>query len=329
MSAERLDHFMGRAVAAYYGSRDPFGAKGDFTTAPEISQVFGECLGLWAAVTWQLMGAPGQVLLVELGPGRGTLMADALRAAAMLPAFRAALSVHFVEQSPVLRQAQARKVPGASWHDGLESLPPGPAIILANEFLDALPIRQFVRRGGGWVERHVQDGAFIELPGGHPALPAVAPEGAVQEVCEPALALCTRLAERFRHAPGAALFLDYGPAASGLGDSLQAMHAHGRAEPLAEPGSVDLTAHVDFAACARAAAKAGAASHGPLPQGLFLQRLGLVSRAAVLARDNPRQAGEVLSAAQRLVAPEAMGQLFKALCLCHAGLPTPPGFEAA
>ncbi len=356
MTAERLDHFMGRAVAAYYGSRDPFGAKGDFTTAPEISQVFGECLGLWAAVVWQQMGAPERVLLVELGPGRGTLMADALRAAAMVPAFRAALSVHFVEQSPVLRQAQAARVPDATWHEGLESLPPGPAVVLGNEFLDALPIRQFVRRGSGWAERYVRDGGFVEVAGGHPALPDAAagagrgqdapkgaplkdpperappnaaPEGAVREVCEPALAVCRALAERFRHAPGAALFLDYGPAESALGDSLQAMRAHGRADPLAAPGSVDLTAHVDFAACARAARAAGAAAHGPLPQGVFLQRLGLVSRAAVLASSNPRQAEEVLSAARRLVAPEAMGQLFKALCLCHAGLATPPGFEAA
>ena len=320
---------MARAVAAYYGSRDPFGAKGDFTTAPEISQAFGECLGLWAAVVWQQMGAPARVVLAELGPGRGTLMADALRAAAMVPAFRTALDVHFVEQSPVLRAAQAQRVPGATWHDGLQTLPPGPAIILGNEFLDALPIRQFVRRGDGWAERHVADGTFVELPGGHPALPATAPEGAVQELCEPALALGTSLAERFRHAPGAALFLDYGPAESALGDSLQAMHAHARAEPLAAPGSVDLTAHVDFAALARVARRAGAAAHGPLPQGLFLQRLGLVSRSAVLARENPRQAGDILSAAQRLVAKESMGQLFKALCLCHSTLPTPPGFEAA
>ena len=326
---ERLDRFMARAAAASYAARDPFGAKGDFTTAPEISQAFGECLGLWAAVVWQQLGSPGRVLLVELGPGRGTLMADALRAAAMVPAFRAALAVHFVEQSPVLRAAQAARVPGATWHADMATLPPGPAIVLGNEFLDALPIRQFVRRGGGWLERHVLDGGFVEVPGGHPALPDAAPEGAVQEVGEAALAVCTALGERFRHAPGAALLLDYGPAESAFGDSLQAMRAHGRADPLAEAGSVDVTAHVDFAACARAAAAAGAAIYGPLPQGLFLQRLGLVSRAAVLARSNPRQAGEVLSAAQRLVAPEAMGQLFKALCLCHAGLPTPPGFEAA
>ncbi len=327
---ERLDSFMARAVAAYYAGRDPFGAAGDFTTAPEISQCFGECLGLWAAVVWQQMAAPPRVMLVELGPGRGTLMADALRAIGeVMPAFRAALSVHLVEQSPRLRQAQAAKVPDAHWHQELDALPPGPAIILANEFLDALPIRQFIRRGDAWLERWVAGGGFVEQPGLHPALPASAPEGAIQEVCEPALALGAALARRFASQPGAALFLDYGPAESGLGDSLQAMRAHGRAEPLAEPGSVDLTAHVDFAAVARAARQHGAATHGPLPQGLLLQRLGLMSRAAMLARAHPRQAGLTLSAAQRLVAPEAMGQLFKALCLCHAGMPTPPGFEAA
>lgn len=327
---ERLDSFMARAVAAYYAAQDPFGAKGDFTTAPEISQVFGECLGLWAAVTWQQMGAPRRCLLAELGPGRGTLMADALRAIRQaLPAFAEAVSVHLVEQSPPLRRAQQAKVLEAAHYETLAALPPGPAIILANEFLDALPIRQFVRRGVGWAERWVADGAFVERPGDHPALPAEAPEGAIQEVCEPALEVARQLAARFSLQRGAALFLDYGPAQSGLGDSLQALRAHAPAEPLAVPGSVDLTAHVDFAAVARAARGAGAAAHGPLPQGLFLQRLGLHARAALLARANPARAADILSAAHRLGAPEAMGQLFKALCLCHAGQPTPPGFEAA
>jgi SAM-dependent MidA family methyltransferase len=221
-------------------------------------------------------------------------------------------------------------VPDATWHDDLASLPPGPALILANEFLDALPIRQFIRRNGTWAERWVADGAFIERPAeAAPPLPAEAPEGAIQEVCEPALALAATLARRLTAQGGAALFLDYGPATSSFGDSLQAVKAHQFANPLAEPGSVDLTAHVDFAALARIAQAAGAAAHGPLPQGIFLQRLGLMSRAAILARSNPRQAGHILSGAQRLVAPEAMGQLFKALALCHPALPTPPGFEAA
>lgn len=318
---------MARAAAAYYAGPDPFGRTGDFTTAPEISQAFGECLGLWAAVTWQLMGSPAPVVLAELGPGRGTLMADALRAIdEVMPAFRAALSVHLVETSPGLRAAQARRVPDARWHAGIEDLPPGPAIILANEFFDALPIRQFIRRDGHWRERFVLAGGWQELPAQDaPPLPEPAPEGAVLEHCAAALGIIRSLATR-----GATLLaLDYGPAEDGFGDSLQALAGHGRADPLATPGSVDITAHVRFAALAAAAREAGAAAHGPLPMGLFLQRLGLMSRAAILARSNPRQAGLILSGAERLVAPEGMGRLFKALCLCHPGLAIPPGFEPA
>ena len=335
---ERLDRFMARAVSAYYAGRDPFGRGGDFTTAPEISQAFGECLGLWAAVTWQAMGRPDPVLLVELGPGRGTLMADALRAAADVAApFRAALRVHLVEASPRLRDAQRARLDGAveAWHDDFDGVPPGPAIVLANEFFDALPIRQFVRRGAEWRERSVAGGAFVEGPTEDaPPLPADAPEGAVQEVSEAGRALAASLGARLAAQGGAALVLDYGPAAGGFGDSLQALRDHEAADPLAEPGAADITAHVDFAALAAAARSAGAAAHGPLPQGLFLQRLGLMSRAAVLARaaqmaGKGPQAGPILSGAERLVAPERMGRLFKALCLCDPALPPPPGFEAA
>ncbi|MXP62346.1 class I SAM-dependent methyltransferase [Roseomonas sp. M0104] len=324
---------MARAAAAYYAARDPFGAKGDFITSPEISQAFGECLGLWTAVAWQQMGRPDPVLLVELGPGRGTLMADALRAVGgVMPAFRAAIRLHLVEQSPGLRAAQAAALPGAdpTWHHSAGTLPPGPALILANEFLDALPIRQFVRHGGSWRERFVQDGAFVEAaPESPPALPAEAPEGAVQEVCEPARALASALGARLAAQGGAALFIDYGPARSGFGESLQALSAHRAADPLAEPGSADITAHVDFQAMAEAGRAAGAAARGPVPQGLFLQSLGLVTRAAMLARAAPAQAGHQLSAAQRLIAPEGMGRLFKALALCHPALPSLPGFESA
>jgi len=330
---ERLDRFMARAAAAYYAARDPFGAKGDFTTSPEISQAFGECLGLWAAVAWQQMGRPDPVLLVELGPGRGTLMADALRAVTgVMPAFRAALRLHLVEQSPALRAVQAAALRDAAptWHDGIDSLPPGPALILANEFLDALPIRQFVRRGDDWRERFVQAGAFVEATAEPaPPLPTEAPEGAVQEICEPARALAAALGARLASQGGAALFIDYGPARSGFGESLQALSAHRAADPLASPGSVDITAHVDFQAVAEAGRAAGAAVQGPVPQGLFLQALGLVTRAAMLARAAPAQAGHQLSAAQRLVAPEGMGRLFKALALCHPALPPLPGFESA
>jgi SAM-dependent MidA family methyltransferase len=335
---ERLDRFMARAAAAYYAGRDPFGAAGDFTTAPEISQAFGECLGLWAAVTWRAMGQPDPVLLVELGPGRGTLMADALRAVAtVMPEFREALQVHLIEQSPALRLTQARSlVPtGAAprWHDAVGDLPAGPALILANEFLDALPIRQFVRRGAGWMERHVAGGAFVELPAAAlPALaplPAEAPEGAVQEIGEAALALARDLGARLAAQGGAALFLDYGPQRSGPGDSLQALREHRGTDPLGPAGSADLTAHVDFQAVAAAGRAGGAAAQGPLPQGLFLQGLGLVTRASMLARSHPASAGMQLSAAQRLIAPEGMGRLFKALALCHPDLPILPGFETA
>ncbi|WP_270936275.1 SAM-dependent methyltransferase, partial [Falsiroseomonas oryzae] len=250
---------MARAVAAYYARpQSPFGRAGDFTTAPEISQAFGEVLGAWCAVTWERMGRPDPVLLAECGPGRGTLMADALRAVAQAaPAFRATLRVHLVETSPGLRAQQARALgPGvAGWHDDLAGVPDGPLLLLANEFLDALPIRQFVRRGGAWMERHVQDGAFVDLPAADaPALPDGAQEGAVKEVSEPALAFARALAARLAAQGGAALLVDYGPATPGFGDTLQAMRAHETGlDPLAEPGTRDLTAHVDFPAIAAAA----------------------------------------------------------------------------
>jgi len=323
---ERLDAFMARASAAYYARGEGIGR--DFTTAPEMSQAFGECLGLWAAVTWQGMGAPPRVILAELGPGRGTLMADALRAVdQMMPAFGRALELHLVEASPALRATQAARLGPrvAGWHGAVEALPPGPAIILANEFFDALPIRQFIRRGEGWCERCVSGGAFVEHPSDHAG---EAPEGAIREVCEAAQAIAASLGARLVTQGGALLALDYGPAQSGLGDTLQALRDNAAADPLAEPGHADITAHVDFAALAAAGRAAGAAVHGPLPMGVFLQRLGLMARSAMLAQTAPAQAGAILGAAQRLVAPEAMGRLFKALCIAHPSLPTPAGFEA-
>ncbi len=337
VGVERLDTFMARANAAFYAGPDPLS---HFTTAPEISQAFGECLGLWAAVTWQQLGSPDPVWLVELGPGRGTLMADAWRAVcAMVPAFAAAARVALVETSPSLRERQRANLATlpARWFDTVEDVPPGPAIVIANEFLDALPIRQFVRRDGGWMERWVKDGGFVELPT-DTALPH-APEGSVAEIAQAARAVVAGLAERLAREGGAALILDYGYASGGVasvapslaflpsrfGETLQALRRHAAADPLAAPGQADLTAHVDFAALARAAAPA--AVHGPLPMGLVLQRLGLVSRAAMLARSKPSQAGLILSGAQRLVAAEGMGSLFKALCLGQAGRPVPAGFE--
>ena len=319
---ERLDAFMARANAAYYATHDPFA---DFTTAPEISQVVGEVLGAWAAVTWQAMGAPVPVILAEAGPGRGTLMADALRLVRRTaPAFAASLRLHLIETSPRLRASAASRLPDATWHVRIDDLPAGPLLLLANEFLDALPIRQFVRRGAGWAERFVAAGAFVECPA-IPTLPE-AGDGEVREVCAPALALATQLGARLARDGGAALFLDYGPSASGPGDSLQAVRDRRPAPPLADPGSADLTAHVDFAAFAAAARAAGAAAWGPVPQGIFLARLGLHRRTDALARANPARAPALVTAAQRLAEPHGMGRLFKALALAHPDLPVPAGF---
>ncbi len=322
---ERLDAFMARANAAYYAERDPFA---DFTTSPEISQVFGELLGLWAAVVWESMDRPDPVLLAECGPGRGTLMADALRAVRQAaPEFASALRLHLVETSPRLREQQSLLLPDATWHDRVEDLPAGPLLLLANEFLDALPIRQFVRRGSGWTERFVEDSAFVEQPASAPDLDAR--DGDIVELCEPAREIVRLLAARVATTDGAALFLDYGPAASAPGDSLQALRAARAADPLQPPGEADLTAHVDFAALARIAHAAGAGVHGPAPQGPFLARLGLFQRTDRLARTQPpARAAALVQAAQRLAEPDRMGRLFKAMALCHPALPTPPGFEA-
>ncbi len=260
------------------------------------------------------------MLLVEAGPGRGTLMADALRAiATAAPGFRAALRLHLIETSPRLRAIQAERLPDAIWHDGLDTLPDAPMLLLANEFLDALPIRQFVRRGDRWFERFVDEGRFVECPATpSPTLPRFAGEGAetdslsreagegwgggeaiVAEIGEAAIALARSLGTRLAARPGAALFLDYGPEHSAPGDSLQALRDGRPADPLAEPGTADLTAHVDFAAFASAARDAGAATHGPLPQGIFLTRLGLFQRTGRLARTQPpARAAALIEAAQ-------------------------------
>jgi NADH dehydrogenase [ubiquinone] 1 alpha subcomplex assembly factor 7 len=331
---ERLDHFMARANAVYYATRDPFR---DFTTAPEISQVFGEILGLWAAVTWDLLGRPDPVLLVEAGPGRGTLMADALRAIARAaPEFRSAVRLHLIETSPRLRAIQAERLPNAMWHDGLDTLPDVPMVMLANEFLDALPIRQFVRRDGRWFERFVDGGRFLECAmTPTPTLPHFAGEGwsgseaIVAELGESAIALAGSLGTRLATRPGAALFLDYGPEHSGPGDSLQAVRDGHPADPVSDPGTADLTAHVDFAAFAAAARAAGTTTHGPLPQGMFLARLGLFQRTDRLARTQPpARAAGLIEAARRLAEPNRMGRLFKVLAVCQPSCPIPPGFEA-
>jgi NADH dehydrogenase [ubiquinone] 1 alpha subcomplex assembly factor 7 len=317
---------MAKANAAYYATRDPFA---DFTTSPEITQAFGEVLGAWAAVCWQLVGLPDPVILAEAGPGRGTLMADAVRAIRQVaPDFHRALRIHLIETSPRLRAIQAAALADEVivWHDNLDTLPDAPLLLMANEFLDALPIRQFVRRGRIWTERFVENGSFAELRAESPDRQAA--DGEVIETCEPACTIISQLATRFAHQPGVALFLDYGPAESAAGDSLQALRDGKPADPLAEPGSADLTAHVDFAALSRAAQAAGAAVHGPLAQGLLLARLGLFQRTDRLARgSSATKAFALIESARRLAEPDRMGRLFKALAICHPACPVPPGFE--
>jgi NADH dehydrogenase [ubiquinone] 1 alpha subcomplex assembly factor 7 len=327
---------MARANAAYYANHDPFA---DFTTAPEIAQMFGELLGAWAAVTWESMGSPDPVQLIEAGPGRGTLMQDARRATARVaPEFHAACRVHLIDFSPRLRAEQAARVPDATWHDALETVPAGPAIVFANEFLDALPIRQFVRAGQGWHERHVEGGCFADLPAEPPVcgadgdmpLAALADAtdvaGAILETSPACRAWIATLARRLVQDGGAALIMDYGTAQTGYGDSLQALRLGVPADPLGDPGHADLTAHVDFAALARAAVACGAACHGPVPQGSFLHAIGLTVRTTRLIAANPDRAGELREAASRLAAPDRMGVLFKALCVTQPGLGKPAGF---
>lgn len=323
--------WMAACNAAYYAHAP--GPGRDFATAPEIAQAFGELLGLWAAELWQRAGAPEGVRLVELGPGRGTLMADALRTAARFGFEPAA--VELVETSPALRTEQRARVPAARWHGSLAEVPDGsPVIVLANEFLDALPVRQFVRVGGRWHERRVttDGGSFAPIAGppvDPPDLPpdlAGVPEGAILERGEAAAGLVADLARRLARDGGAALLIDYGHAGPALGETLQAVRAGERADPFASPGQVDLSAHVDFAALADAARAAGCAVHGPLPQGVLLDRLGIRQRTDLLAAANPAAAARLKAAAVRLTAPEQMGALFKALAIAAPGWPVPAGF---
>ncbi len=320
---------LGHPRHGYYIVRDPLGRGGDFTTAPEISQMFGELIGLWAAQVWLDMGRPSPLRLIELGPGRGTLMTDALRAAGKV-GLAGAADLWLVETSPVLRAAQAANLPQAHWAERFCDVPEGPAIVIANEFFDALPIRQFVRTKDGWRERLVglSGGRLAWGLGPAPAgLPADAPEGVVLETCAAAEAIAGQIGARLAACGGAALIVDYGalPPATGGGDTLQAVAAHASADPLETPGAADLTAHVDFGALARALARAGARVGPLVAQGALLSTLGLDARAAALARAQPERAQEIETQRRRLTAPDQMGTLFKALIAAGPGQPPLPG----
>jgi NADH dehydrogenase [ubiquinone] 1 alpha subcomplex assembly factor 7 len=314
----RLDAWMAVCNAHYYATRDPFGAAGDFTTAPEISQIFGEMVGGWIGDLWLRAGSP-PLRLVELGPGRGTLMADALRVAGRAPGFGERVALALVETSPVLRRAQAERLP-ATWHDSLDDVPDDrPLIIIANEFFDALPVRQGLGDGSERAVTIAGDGfAATSIP---------APGLAAGETCEPGLALAATIGERLCRRGGAALIIDYGYGDGQAGDTLQALHRHDRADPFADPGQADLTAHVDFAALAAAAGPVRI--RGPVAQRVWLARLGIEARAAALsARATRPQAAQIAAALVRLTAPTQMGVLFKAMALSAPQWPVPAGFDA-
>ena len=323
----------------YYVTRDPFGAAGDFTTAPEISQMFGEILALCLAQCWLDQGRPPRVALTEVGPGRGTLMADMLRALRSVPGMTAAAEVHLVEASPRLRARQRQTLGDqpAVWHDDLTTLPDLPLYLVANEFFDALPIRQFVRAGPAWAERQVglRDGRLT--PGLAPPLPLAAlahrlsdtRDGDIVETCPALPAIAAAIASRIARRGGVALVIDYGGWRA-LGDTLQAVRQHRPVDPFADPGQADLTAYVDFEALARAFRAGGAAASAMTPQGVFLTRLGIGLRAETLARTLSAAALQShVAAHRRLTHPAEMGDLFKVIACHPADRALPPGLDPA
>jgi len=316
----------------YYARRPALGEGGDFITAPLISQMFGELIGAWLIETWRGLGAPARVVLAEAGPGDGTLMADILRVAAAAPDFQAAAELWLIEASAPLMAAQAERLATAApnWAGSLAELPEdAPLLLVANEFVDCLPIRQFQRTERGWAERVIGIGACGELAFGlrpAPSLAHNAPVGAVIERSPAAEAFACDVATRIAAQGGAALIVDYGRAAPEEADTLQALAAHRKVDPLADPGGADLTAHVGFPALI-AAARAAGADADLLTQGAFLRRLGIEPRAAALARAHPDRAATVARQLERLVAPDQMGELFKAMAIWRG--PAPPAFEPA
>jgi SAM-dependent MidA family methyltransferase len=340
--AEALFHPM----AGFYATKDPLSADSDFITAPEISQMFGELIGLWAAEAWRQMGAPDPVRLIELGPGTGRMMSDVLRAARAAPGFLGAAALHLVEASPALKMVQGRILGAAPlqarWEQDLGAVAPGASIILANEFLDCLPIRQAVRHEGVWRERVVglsPDDPDRFIFGLGPVLAQSdieaiaaplreAEDGTLVELRTADAPLIEALAERFKAAPGYALFLDYGSHHQGPGDTLQALRKHEKVDPLDRPGTADLTAWVDFSQIARLGLAAGLDVYGVATQGKFLTDLGIETRAAALARGQDEAAkAKIARQLHRLTGVDEMGELFKVIALCSPGLPPAPGLD--
>lgn len=327
-----LMQYMGEANARYYASKDPLGAEGDFITAPEISQMFGELIGLWLADIWSRSGSPQNVHYVELGPGRGTLARDALRS---MKRFGLGPSIHFVEASVALRALQAEAFGQAEWHHDLSSVPmDGPLLIVGNEFLDALPVRQLVKTPDGWRERMVGTSGdrFVPVAGDRPMDAAVPdawrglPEGTLIETCPGAASVVQEIAGRLAAQGGAALLIDYGHAHPRTGSTLQALRRHTKVDPFESPGEADLTAHVDFAAMAEVAVSHGARHLGTVAQGQWLRDLGIGQRAQALAEGAPQHAQVIRSALERLTSEEEMGELFKVMGLASPDWPEGAGF---
>jgi SAM-dependent MidA family methyltransferase len=306
-----VEAFMEACNTYYYATRDPLGLRGDFTTAPEISQMFGEMIGAALADAWKRAGAPTDAIYVELGPGRGTLATDALR---VMRSAGFGGDLHLVETSPVLREMQKETVPDAQWHESIDDLPAKPLLLVANEFLDALPIRQHVAS----IERRI-----IVVAGGL----AFDRDGEIVETSPARDEAVSSIATCLAAKGGVAIFIDYGHERTSPGDTLQAVRGHGFAPVLANPGEQDLTAHVDFEAIAKVAHDAGAAVTPLVTQGEWLIRLGIEARAQALSRANPDRADDVQAALDRLTARDQMGELFKVHAIHSPDWPTPAGFE--
>jgi len=333
--ADYMGHALTHPELGYYMTRDPFGAEGDFTTAPEMTQAFGELLGLWAVEMWKSLGSPHPFILCELGPGRGTLMKDALRAAALVPEFATAVQVYLIEASPVLKQRQqaALATHPVTWIARAEELPDLPVIFLANEFFDALPIRQFEFSQNRWMERYVgldaaEPFAFVLNPASDgPSFGGY--EGMVVETCPLAVEIANAMARKVVHNKGAALIIDYGDDDI-VGETLQAVNAHRAVPPLLHPGTADLTAHVSFEPMRTAVRKIGTRTFGLVEQADFLLALGLAERTEQLCQKaTPEQARTLRAALHRLTdksTPSAMGKLFKAFAFTNREGATPPGF---
>jgi NADH dehydrogenase [ubiquinone] 1 alpha subcomplex assembly factor 7 len=339
--ADFMADALGHPHEGYYMSEAAIGAAGDFTTAPEISQIFGELIGLWLVDAWRAMGSPGDFNLIELGPGRGVLMEDILRAARLRPEFTRGAELWLLETSGRLRHEQQKRLRLShikpKWADEFADIPPAPSLIVANEFFDCLPIRQFERIDAEWREKMIgldPDGARLCFthaetpPPPNLLLPDHAQNGDIFEISMAAREFAADICALLNEHGGYALLIDYGHLHSGLGDTLQAVRQHRFCPPLAAPGRADVTAHVDFQALCDVAVDAGAVAHGPVTQGRFLERLGLSLRVELLCKGKDAAAAEAIRlGAHRIAAPEQMGEIFKVLCLSAPAQAAPAGFD--